>query len=216
MADRTFKVYGQAYAESGDVTATLTVGGVQVFNGAVNDSTTVRSGQPTTSNHLFSFTLDENTTGNLSYSLAVSGGELCLGQTQYNGAPKVTPRVSAEWLAANLPDPTNATTEQQSAYADQLTEAALGTTLYNALKAGELSDGGTAEQQAAIKAVFNTTAADWDNYYPADDVRASATLDGESMGWSDDESKANWVIIGDGQTFACTWNFSAESVYTDA
>jgi len=80
MANRTFKVYGQAYASAGDVTAVLTVGGVEVFNGAVNDSTTVRSGQPDTNNHLFSFTLDEATTGNLAYSLTATGGELCLGK----------------------------------------------------------------------------------------------------------------------------------------
>ena len=38
MANRTFKVYGQAYAETGDVTAVLTVGGVEVFNGALAHS----------------------------------------------------------------------------------------------------------------------------------------------------------------------------------
>jgi len=210
MADRTFKVYGQAYAESGDVTATLTVGGVQVFNGAVNDSTTVREGQPTIQNHLFSFTLDENTTGNLSYSLAVSGGELCLGQTSYNGAPIPGAVVTQEWLEANVPDNSNVSADAQSYMADQLTEAKLGTTLYNAMKAGTVSSYEPGEVADAITAA--NTVLDWDNYYPADDVRASATLDGESMGWSDAESKQNWVILSDGQTFACTWNFSPATV----
>ena len=38
MANRTCRVYGQAYAETGDVTAVLTVGGVEVFNGALAHS----------------------------------------------------------------------------------------------------------------------------------------------------------------------------------
>ena len=60
MANRTFKVYGQAYAEAGDVTAVLSVGGVEVFNGTVSDSTTNRNGNPPdTSNLLFTYTLDE-------------------------------------------------------------------------------------------------------------------------------------------------------------
>ena len=213
MANRTFKVYGQAYAEAGDVTATLTVGGVQVFNGAVNDSTTVRDGAPDTENHLFTFILDENTTGDLSYSLAVSGGELCLGPTSYNGAVIQTPVIPQSWFDANMPDNTNVSAEAQDYMADQYGEVKLGTTLYNKMKAGTLSsyyEGADADTLVAANITTNT---EWSGYYRADDVKSSAQVDGQSLSWTDEESKQNWAIIEDGQTFTCTWKFSPATVF---
>jgi len=209
MANRTFKVYGQAYAESGDVTAVLTVGGTEVFNGTVNDSTTVRDGEPTTENHLFSFELDENTTGNLSYSLAVSGGELCLGPTHANGTPK--PILTASWVDTNIPDATNVSAAAQAHVANTLGESALGTDLYNALLAGTVTQA-TDEQNTAIYAANIQN--DFTNFFQCDDIRESAQIDGVAVDWSTDEAKKqNWVIIEDGSTFTCTWNFSPETIY---
>ena len=85
MANRTFKQYGQAYAAKGDVSVVVQVAGTTVFNGNVSDSSTVRSGEPKTENLLYSFTMDESITGSRQVSITVTGGELCMGATKYNG-----------------------------------------------------------------------------------------------------------------------------------
>jgi hypothetical protein len=211
MANRTFKVYGQAYASAGDVTAVLTVGGVEVFNGAVNDSTTVRDGQPTINNHLFSFTLDEATTGNLAYSLTATGGELCLGQTQYNGA-KIA-KLSDEWVASNIPDVTAVSTAAQTHIATELGETALGTDLYNALVAGTVTNPSDAQNATLAEAVMQT---DWTTYVTSNDVRANGQIDGVAMvDWEDDAvNTGNWPILEDGQVFTCTWNHTPDTYST--
>jgi len=201
MANRTFKVYGQAYASSGDVTAVLSVGGVEVFNGAVSDSTTVRSGPPTTSNLLFSYTLDEATTGTLAYSLTVAGGELCLGPTHYNYAEAQV--ISSDWVAANIPDLTNVSADAQTHIASTLGETALTTAYYNELVAGTAgtpSDAQTALFQAANMPATSSV------YVISDDTRASAQIDSVAMvDWDDDAvSKINWPVLEDGSVFTCT------------
>lgn len=208
MANRTFKVYGQAYAESGDVTATLTINGTQVFSGAVNDSTTVRVGQPETENHLFTFVLDENTTGALSYSLAVSGGELCLGPTRYNGVKtQILPEDSPFWQEVG---PTS-TLEQQQTYSNLIGEANLGTELYNKMQSGLA---GPDDVPAVIEVInsgprnFNTGDGDFVRF---EDIRSSAQIDGQNLAWTDDESKRNWPVIDAGQTFTCTWEFDPDT-----
>ena len=204
MANRTFKVYGQAYAASGDVTAVLSVGGVEVFNGAVNDSSTVRNGQPTTSNPLFTYTLDEATTGDLAYSLTATGGELCLGQTEYNGIANQT--IPNSWFASNVPDSTAVTAEAQTYIANTIGESALGSTIYDALIAGTLTN--LTDEQDADIVTANAIATDFTVYGKANDTRANGQIDGSSMAeWNDDAvNKANWPILEDGQAFTCTWN----------
>jgi hypothetical protein len=208
MANRTFKVYGQAYASAGDVTAVLTVGGVEVFNGAVNDSTTVRDGQPTISNHLFSFTLDEAATGEMAYSLTATGGELCLGQTQYNGA-KIA-KISTDWFTSNIPDATAVSTAAQTHIATELT--ALGTDLYNALVAGTVTNPSDA-QNATLSEALALMQTDWTTYVVADDTRVNAQIDGVDMvDWEDDAvNTGNWPILEDGQVFTCTWNHTPDT-----
>jgi len=208
MANRTFKVYGQAYAPAGDVTAVLTVGGVEVFNGAVNDSTTVRDGQPTTNNHLFTFTLDEATTGEMAYSLTATGGELCLGLTEYNYAK--TPVISKEWFDANIPDNQAVSTAAQTHIATELGETALTTTYYNKLVAGT-STAITAEEDAIL--LEANLQASPTVYVTADDVRTNAQIDGVDMvDWDDDAvNKGNWPILEDGQVFTCTWNHTPDT-----
>jgi len=208
MANRTFKVYGQAYASAGDVTAVLTVGGVEVFNSAVNDSTTVRDGQPTATNHLFSFTLDEATTGNLAYSLTATGGELCLGKTEYNGA-KIA-KISADWITSNIPDETNVSAEAQTHLATELGETALGTDLYNALVAGSVTHASDAQRATIVEALMQPS---WTTYVESDDTRVTAQVDGVDMvDWDDDTvNKVNWPILEDGQVFTCTWNHTPDS-----
>ena len=204
MANRTFRVYGQAYAETGDVTAVLTVGGVEVFNGALAHSDTDReSGQPTTSDLQFQFELDEATVGELSYSLEVTNGEFCLGQTEYNGVPGQL--ITNEWAEDNVTDNNNLSTTAQTHIATTLGEAKLGSTIYDALIAGTLADPSDEQDQVIHDASAIT---DFDTFAAGNDVRTNAQLDGVALeGWDDNTvSRTGWPIIGEGETFTCTWN----------
>ena len=202
MANRTFRVYGQAYAETGDVTAVLTVGGVEVFNGALAHSDHEIDGQPTVSDLQFQFVLDEDTVGELSYSLEVTNGEFALGRTTYNGVP--TQITTQEWFEANIADPDNISTSAQSHIATTLGELKLGSTIYDALVAGSLADPSDT-QENTIQTVNTTT--DFDTFLEDNDTRTNALIDGEAIGgWTDDNDTMFWPIIEEGSTFTCTWN----------
>jgi len=203
LDNRRFKVYGQAYAEQGDVIATLTIADQVVFNGPVLDSTTVRDGQPRTSNLLFEYELPASQQGNLSYSLAISGGELCLGRTQYNLLPVAT--LNGTWIDQNMPDLTNISTSAQTHMASTFGEDRLGSTIYDALVAGSLTAPTDDELQVLIDANCNQGPEDvfkWDK-----DDRKNALINGEEIdGWAMRWTASWWPIIGDGSEFTCTWN----------
>ena len=203
MANRTFRVYGQAYAETGDVTAVLTVGGVEVFNGALAHSDADREGgQPTTSDLQFQFELDETTTGDLSYSLEVTNGEFALGRTTYNGVP--APIITADWIAANVADPDNLSTAAQTHIATTLGETRLGSVIYDALVAGTLTDP-TDSQDNTIATVNSQT--DFTVFLEDNDSRTNAQIDGVAIeGWTEENDELFWPIIPAGSTFTCTWN----------
>ena len=214
MANRTFKVYGQAYAEAGDVTAVLTVGGVEVFNGALAHSDKDREGGPPTISDLqFQFELDEDTVGELSYSLEVTNGEFALGRTTYNGVPAST--ITSEWFAANAPDEGVLPTAAQTHLANTLGELKLGSTLYDALIAGTVTAPTTAQKDTIQTA--NTTK-EFVNFKEDNDIRTNAQIDGVALdGWDDDElNRIGWPIIEEGSTFTCTWNLDPSTSFTQA
>lgn len=79
MATRTCKLYGEAYASSGSVSLVVNFNGSEVHNGAVTTTagTIPDPGTSTfTEGELCSWTIDTNTTGSVSLSIAVSGGDL--------------------------------------------------------------------------------------------------------------------------------------------
>ena len=208
MANRTFRVYGQAYAETGDVTAVLTVGGVEVFNGALAHSDNEIDGQPTVSDLQFQFELDENTTGELVYSLEVTNGEFALGRTTYNGSPGDA-IVTNDWFSSNAPDATNVSAAAQTHIANTLGELKLGSTLYDALIAGSVPTP-TDSQINTIQTVNHPI--DFTVFREDNDVRTNALIDGEAIdGWSDDNDESFWPIIPAGSTFTCTWNLDPTS-----
>ena len=191
MANRTFRVYGQAYAETGDVTAVLTVGGVEVFNGALAHSDNEIDGQPTISDLQFQFELDEDTVGELSYSLEVTNGEFALGRTTYNGGP--APIITADWFAANAPDEGVLPTVAQTHIATTLGELKLGSTLYDALVAGTV----TAPTDSQINTIQTVnTRDDFDEF-------------------KEDNDHNFWPVIDEGLTFTCTWNLDPSTNMTE-
>jgi len=207
MANRTFKVYGQAYAAAGDVSVTMTVGGTQVFTGAVNDSTTVRNGQPTTQNHLWTYTMDENTVGNLAVTIAVTGGELCLGQTEDN--LHYTQIIPTSWLEANL----ELTADNQTYLATNIGQALLDAEsagLYDKLVAGTAileADG------ANILAANSKGARDATVYEVLNDLRDNLQIDGVTIsGASTAGDKAGWwPIVQDGETLSYDWTYDPDA-----
>ena len=203
MANRTFRVYGQAYAEEGDVTAVLTVGGVEVFNGALAHSDNEIDGPPTVSDLQFQFELDENTVGELSYSLEVTNGDFALGRTTYNGCPE--PILNSDWIEANVEDTSVLPANAQTYIAEQLGELKLGSALYDALIAGNVTNP-TSGQTNTINTVNTTN--NFGTFKEDNDARTNAQIDGVALeGWDDDVlSRTGWPIIEEGSTFTCTWN----------
>jgi len=206
MANRTFKVYGQAYAAAGDVSVTMTVGGVEVFNGAVNDSTTVRDGQPTTHNHLWTYTMDENTEGSLAVTVAVTGGELCLGQTEDN--LHYTQIIPSSWLNANA----ELTADTQTYLATNIGQPILDAEsagLYDKLVAGTA----TVENDAVnILAANSKDTRDASVYEMLNDLRDNLEIDGVALSEvSTASDKAGWwPIVQDGETLTYDWTYDPD------
>lgn len=202
MANRTYKVMGQAYTPEGSVSATVTVNGTQVFSGNVTTSNTPRDGFPENVSELLSFDLDESVT-NLSVSVNVTGGELCWGKTKTNGCKNR--KITEDWITANVPDDTNASAGAQNHIADTLGADALGVDFYNALKAGTVPNP-TAEQRDTIITAAEYT--DWDNYfYHNVSHLTNPQLNGSPWGdWdADTMGDGNIFILQDGDTLTYTW-----------
>lgn len=88
MANRTFKQYGAGYDSAGSLNVVLTIGGSEVYNGAVTVSSTDVFGTGLTESELFSFELDETVTGDVAWQMSVTGtdhtSKLWLGGLQCN------------------------------------------------------------------------------------------------------------------------------------
>ena len=210
MNTRTFKVYGQAIS----AIAVLTVGGVEVFNGKVASSSVSKgTEQPNTNNFLFEYELDQDMIGPLSYSLQVTGSELCLGRTEYNQLPDSI--IDPPWMAANFANYNILPQKTQQTLATQIGEHNLGKELYVSLLAGTLSQP-TAEQREMILDANDMT-------HPADVFRAgeimriNPRIDGEIInGWGegDNDDVCFCPIIPNGSTFTCTINLDPTTTIT--
>jgi hypothetical protein len=212
MADRTFKVFGSAYAASGNVSVTITIDGTQRFSGEVTTSATPRDGQPTSQSELISFTMDDSVTGDKSLSVAVSGGEFVMGNWQCNAA-----HYNSIVDIASLTD--NGADIDTDASAQQTIASGIGQATLDAQKSGLYAklNGGTAtiaddadDINIANRNGLNTTDYVWLNQ--ANDKKTSPQIDGTAveggMGDSDSNSAQWWPIISDGETFTATWSIT--------
>ena len=203
MANRTFRQYGQAYAAKGDVSVVVQVAGATVFNGAVSDSSTVRSGQPKTENLLYSFTMDEAVLGTRQVSVAVTGGELCFGPTKYNGFKQTRFDYKDFTDNTTMNSDGTLTADSQKWIAGQL-QSQLSTENYNTLMAGN----GTRDLSDAINAA-NLIGLDWDTYgwYENDNRRTNMRLNGSDVN-GDPDDIGWWPILNDGDILTFDWNIS--------
>ena len=210
LNNRTFKVYGQATS----AIAVLTVGGVEVFNGEVASSLISKDiEQPNTNNFLFEYELEQDIIGQLSYSLQVTGSELCLGRTEYNQLPDSI--IDPPWMAANFANYNILPQETQQTLATRIGEHKLGKELYVSLLVGTLSQP-TAEQRELILDANDIT-------HPADIFRAgeiirtNPQINGEIInGWGegDNDDVCFCPIIPNGSTFTCTINLDPTTTIT--
>ena len=211
ISNRTFKAYGQAYAPVGDVSVVLKINNISVFSGAVADSSTVRTGIPTIENLLFQFELPKATIGAVDFSLAVTGGELCLGPIGYNGLRRRWPG----------PISINPYTVENQLIMAGLIQGLVSAECHAALLAGQCTSD-TGPYEAEIVAAQETWLAadqDWEYFEKANfseqHAKQSASLAGGSadpihqdlsqMNSSLINKAAWWPIIESGETFACTW-----------
>ena len=221
ISNRTFKAYGQAYAPVGDVSVVLKINNISVFSGAVADSSTVRTGPPTIENLLFQFELPKATIGAVDFSLAVTGGELCLGPISYNGLDRRFP--------GSIPTPAipfNPYTVENQLILAGLLQGLVSAECHAALLAGQCTSD-TGPYEAEILAAWRTWQAadkDWEYFQKANfseqHAKQSASLAGGSadpihqdlsqMNSSLINKAAWWPIIESGETFACTWTIDTD------
>lgn len=79
MATRTIKFIGAAYADSGDVSLTVSFNNVQVHNGTVTTRNESMPEKVTLLDEMFTFDITTDDTGSFPLSIAVSGGILVFG-----------------------------------------------------------------------------------------------------------------------------------------
>ena len=208
MANRTFKIFGSAYAPSGSVSVTVTVDGTERYNGTVTTSATPRDGQPTSQSELVSFTMDESVTGDKSLQIDVSGGEFVMGHWQCNGAHSEI--MDLFTMAQNNGGTFSA--GEQSTIATTIGETKLEAQqagLYAKLTGGTATlDDGPDIQTANETGTLNLTDYVWLNQ--ANDKKTSAQVNGVAQpGWDDAQTSAqNWLILQDGDTFTATWSIT--------
>ena len=211
ISNRTFKAYGQAYAPVGDVSVVLKINNISVFSGAVADSSTVRTGPPTIENLLFQFELPKATIGAVDFSLAVTGGELCLGPIGYNGLDRRWPG----------PAPVDTFTVENQLIMAGLIQGLVSAECHAALLAGQCTSN-TSPYVAEIVAAWETWQAadkDWEYFEKANFLEQHAKQSASLAGGSADPIHQNlsqmnsslinkaawWPIIESGETVACTW-----------
>jgi len=73
MANRTYKMMGDARSSTEALNVVLTIGGAEVYNGSVTAANTAFDGTADNITELFTFELDDGTTGDTAWSCAVTG-----------------------------------------------------------------------------------------------------------------------------------------------
>jgi hypothetical protein len=200
MANRSFKMMGRAYAESGDVTVTVTVAGSQVFNGAVTTQNTALSAPPTLGDlsGLVTWTMDESVVNEQSLSVTVSGGDFVMGPTMCN----------------------NLSADTQTLIANTFGSDALGADLYNGLVAGTVTSPSDAQKNTmnTLNAGGSMNTDAWVWLVNGDDAKKSAQIDGANITeWTDDHLSArSYYTIPDGSTFTATWDITPSNNWDHA
>lgn len=212
MANRTFKQFGVGYDPMGSVSIALTIGGSEVFNGAVSVGTTNVFGTDMTAVELFSFELDESVTGDITYQIAMTGSDhtskLWLANRTCNLIkPNMT--IQYEWFSERLNalDMDNILTEKMTAEDQAYMATTIGETRLDAQKAGTFAalNAGTAligpYGWYINKANEDMGGKQTDVYMECDHTMSNGVRDGESY---DVTNVGSWPLIKSGSTLNMT------------
>ena len=208
---RTFKQYGCAHDTSGSLNVVVTVGGVEVYNGAVTADTDAHVDGDKPENELFSFELDEAVSGDTSWEVTVTGtddtADLGLGKLECNGVghPNVTIPLSyfLDKAKANGDDwsvPFSA--EDQAYIANTVGETRLGTEVYNKLLAGTSQP---TVDAPVIMVANEEEGEDLTHFMRVDKTLSNGQLNGEAY---DVTPEGMWPIVGNGETLTMTANLT--------
>ena len=212
MANRTFKQFGAGYDSAGSVNVVLTVGGSEVFNGAVSVGTSNVYGADMTEAELFTFELDESVTGDVAYQMTMTGtdhtSKFWISGLSCN-LVKNNMTIPWDWFADryNVLDQDNILTEQLSATDQQYIATTLGQTRLNAQKAGlfeALSAGTLLVGQGGWyiqKANEDIGGKQTDLYMDCDWSLSNGVRDGESY---DVTGVGSWPRLASGSTLNMT------------
>jgi len=211
MANRTFKLKGVGYDSAGSVNVVLTVGGSEVFNGAVTVGTTNIFGTDLSETDLLTFELDESVTGDTAWVVSMTGtdhnSKIWLGDLHCNLVkPNMT--IDYSWFESRLPyGDTDYTTQRLSAedqtyVANQIGQSRLNaqkSNLYEDLLAGNAVIGTHAYYvQEANQDLGGKTTGD---YYICDKSLSNGVRDGEAY---DVTGAGTWPLIKSGSTLNMT------------
>ena len=215
---RTYKLYGCTHDDAGSLDVVITVGGNEVFNSTITADTEEHdSSEPLLWEHVLSFEVPEETTGNQAMTVSVTGshdsGELYVYSLECN---KVRPnmQIALEYFTDKINAMEDAAIDQfapdvQAYIANTLGETALGTEIYNKLLAG---NGVPAQDAAVVMPANELEGLDESVYYPVNSRPTNVNIDGEAYDMSN-EGSAIPVLHGHTATF--TWDLTPETFEYD-
>lgn len=207
---RTFKLYGCAHDASGSVNVALSIGGTEVYNGAVSARTdNHEEGEEYPVDELLSFDLADDVSGSTAWSVSINGtagaSTLNLGALKSNNF-RTNMTIPLEYfmdkLIANSFDLTVPFTAEEQLYIDTQLGDALPSAVRSKLQAGTSVpfDDATAvmlanELSGVDATVFELVTTEYSN----------GQIDGEAY----DVTVANsWPQVEDGETLTMTVNMT--------
>lgn len=207
---RNFKLYGCAHDASGSVNVALSIGGTEVFNGAVTARTDAHAeGEEYEVDELLSFDLADDVSGDTAWSVTVTGSEdsasLAIGPLKANNY-RTNMTVPLEYfmdkIIANSYDLTVPFTAEEQVYIDTQLGDALPAGVRTKLQAGTSVpfDDGT-----AVMLANELDGVDSAVYGDVTVVYSNGQIDGSAY----DVTVADmWPTFTDGQTLTMTANLT--------
>lgn len=208
---RTFKQYGCAHDASGSLNVVVTVGGVEVYNGAVTADTEPHTESPLHETELFSFELDGAVSGDTSWNVTVTGtadsSNIGLGKLECNdiGHPNTT--IPLEYFLEKAENnggdwSVPFTADEQAYIANTIGEDKLGPELHAKLLAGNSVP---TVDAPAIMLANEEPGDDLTYFLPVVKTLSNGQLNGEAY---DITAEGAWPMANSGDTLTMTVNLT--------
>ena len=201
---RTFKQYGCAHDTTGSVNVAVSIGGTEVYNGAVTADTEPHDGDHA-SEELFTFDLADDVSGDTSWEVTVTGSEgsyVNLGNLECN---KVNPETTipltyfTDKIATFTSEDDMFTAEEQT-YIDTTLSDSLTSAVRTKLQAGTSKP---VDDARVVMEANETGELDPAQYEPVTKVLSNGELDGNALTVADTEPS-----VGTGEVLTMTANLT--------